>query len=375
MALGIYIHIPFCKSKCSYCDFYSIANISFLEDFLNALDTEIDIRKSGFIDKEVSTIYFGGGTPSVLNELQIAKILDKIYSNFKIIKYPEITFEANPNDLNVNYLKNLLKLKINRLSIGIQSIDKDILAIMGRKHSPEIAIKSILDSNDCGFNNISIDLIYGILGLSIKKWEEILNYILKLPVNHLSAYHLGIEKGTLLYRKVLENKFDFIDEDLSFEQYKMLIDISNVNSFSQYEISNFSKDGYISKHNSSYWDGTDYIGFGPSAHSLHNNIRISNVRSIKEYIVRIKSKELFYETDKLSLTDRHNEKIMLGLRTTEGLNLSEIENIFGIKIKDKIVKSMSNINPNFYEFNNSYLKLTPLGMFVSDTIIEYLFES
>lgn len=310
-----------------------------------------------------------------MNLSQIEKIITKIYNNFRISETPEITFEANPNDLSPGYLKGLRQLKINRLSIGIQSIYPEILELMKRKHDVETAINSVLLSHKYGFDNISIDMIYGIHGLSTSKWRDSLLKVLSLPVTHLSAYHLSIEKNTLLYRKLKQNKIKNIDENESLNQYLALIEISGLNGFEQYEISNFAKKGMISRHNSAYWNRTEYMGLGPSAHSYHNGIRSWNLNDVQKYLEKINTgKSLLFETEELSQNDLLNEYIMLGLRTTEGLNLEKIEELFGKNKADKIKNSMKGINSDFFELNDKRLNLTYKGMFISDNIIEKLFE-
>lgn len=370
---GIYIHIPFCKKKCSYCDFYSIANKSYMNDYIDALCREIDLRKQDFKSAIIETIYFGGGTPSLLSKDQIENILKKLYDNFNIIKDPEITFEANPDDLNKAYLKDLFSLKINRLSIGIQSLNAGILNLMNRRHSPEIAIKSVINAGETGFDNINIDLIYGIDGLSTKEWEKTLIKTLSLNVTHLSAYHLGIEKGTLLHRRLKEDSFRPIDETESLDQYLSLIRTTEKLGLFQYEISNFAKDGKISKHNSSYWNRTEYIGLGPSAHSFYKDKRIWNINDVKTYISGIGTNNNINESEMLSVEDKLNELIMLSLRTVRGLNLEEVKYEFGKRECQNIKTKLISINPDFYILKNDNLILTPKGMFVSDKIIGDLF--
>ncbi len=367
---GIYIHIPFCNSKCSYCDFYSVARKEMIPEFITALQTEIDSKSKIFKNKTIKTIYFGGGTPSLLSIQQIKILLTYIAKNFNISQHVEITFEANPDNLTFEYLQKLKDTEINRISIGIQSLNDKILKFLRRKHSSKTALKCIENATRLGFNNISIDLIYGIPGLTNQTWINNLHNVLSLPVQHLSAYHLGIEKGTLLFKQFQNNLFQNIDEDKSFQQYLSLIEISNKMGFLQYEISNFSKPSMESKHNSAYWKHIDYLGFGPSAHSFYDNSRSYNVNNLSEYIKNPKNN---FEKEHSSKTDLHNEVIMLSLRTKLGLNLSNYEHVFGQMNLITLKKKISKFNNSLYNITENQLNLTDKGMFISDGIIEKLF--
>ncbi len=367
---GIYIHIPFCKSKCSYCDFYSVANKLRIPDFINALLLEIDRKSYLLKDRTIKTIYFGGGTPSIVPAKQIEQILSKLYSNFQIGTTPEISFEANPDDLSKEYLNQLHSLGINRLSVGIQSLDNDILRFLRRKHTAQTALNCIDNAAKVGFQNISIDLIYGIPDLTNQIWNNNLIKALSLPVQHLSAYHLGIEKGTLLYKQLQKKQFSITNEEYSFKQYSELIEVSNKMKMYQYEVSNFAKQGFQSKHNSAYWKHIDYLGFGPSAHSFYNNTRANNSSSLLEYL-DAKNENTYSET--LNKTDLHNEVIMISLRTTKGIDLRLFKEKFGVASLYLLKKNLSQINPEMYNIDDQYLCLTKEGMFISDSIILDLF--
>lgn len=247
---GIYIHIPFCRSKCSYCDFCSVAIPALKTDFIDALKSEFIYRSQQYKFEKFKTLYFGGGTPSQLSISELNKIFVLLFSNFTFSDNCEITLEANPDDLSLEYLKQLKQLPVNRLSIGIQSLNNDTLKMMRRRHSSEQAIKSVYNAAELGFNNISADIIYGVEGKSTAELTSQLTSMLSLPLTHLSAYHLGIEKGTLLYRQYKEGKIAKIDDEQSFNQYLALIETAAKNGFKQYEISNFAKNKKISKHNS-----------------------------------------------------------------------------------------------------------------------------
>jgi oxygen-independent coproporphyrinogen III oxidase len=370
---GLYIHIPFCKSKCSYCDFYSIANQKQKQDIIECLKLEIENKSQILNSAVVKTIYFGGGTPSVLCVDKISEIFEEVYTRYNIAKDAEVSFEANPEDLTVEYLTKLAKTPVNRLSIGIQSFDDNVLKIMRRRHNAKTAIESVYLAKETGFDNISIDLIYGIYGLSNIEWKIQIETALNLPINHLSAYHLGIEKGTLLYRKLIEDKFHEINESESFRQYEILIDTAKNKNFYQYEISNFAKDNFTSKHNSAYWNGNPYLGFGPSAHSFSENTRSFNVANVKEYIIAIKNKQTYFETEMLSEKDQINERIMLGLRTVKGINIDCFENSFGIDKRNELIEKLKLIKTDNFVLTKDYLVLTKSGMFLSDSIISALF--
>ena len=371
---GIYIHIPFCASKCSYCDFYSVANKTRMIDFISALKNEIGQRKSLFNGKEVKTVYFGGGTPSLLNSSQVAEIINYLDISFNIDKNAEISFEANPEDLTKEYLIDLKSFGINRLSIGLQSIDDNTLKLMRRRHDSETAINSVILANSAGFADISIDLIYGIIGLRTNDWEKQITVGLGLPITHLSAYHLGIEQGTLLGRWQKEGKFQKMDENESFLQYVTLVETAEKVGFMQYEISNFAKQGKESKHNSSYWRRDEYLGFGPSAHSLVGNKRIINKAEVRDYIFAVKNNELYSESEMLSPDDILNETIMLELRTSRGLNLEKFKFDFGIGEFVDLEQKIRLLNSKFYFIEDNYLRLTDSGLFVSDDIICTLFK-
>lgn len=372
--VGIYIHIPFCKSKCSYCDFYSIANKSKLNRFVENLRREIKLRKSIFNGKTVETIYFGGGTPSILTVKQIQSIIEDIFMHYEVSNNAEITLEANPDDLSKDYLKSLKEGYVNRLSIGIQSLDDNILKLMRRRHTSKEAIDVVESAANLGFSNISVDLIYGIDGLEKKLWEETIEQTLSLPVQHLSAYHLGIEEGTLLHRMLREGRHKKMNEKNSYEQYEILIDVAKKFGVLQYEISNFAKSGFVSKHNSGYWNGLEYIGFGPSAHSYYNNKRFYNFSNLDEYCMLIENNENTFDFEDIGFEERINERIMLHLRTTNGLDISNFKKEFGESAADRLLKKTLSLNPEHYNINKNNLSLTRSGMFISDSIIVDLIE-
>lgn len=366
---GIYVHVPFCKSKCIYCDFYSIAVSSLVDDYCNALKKEIAFRVNQLTDKQIRTIYFGGGTPSMLEIGKIEGILSEIYNNYTVDSNSEITLEANPESLNAEYLHQLRQIGINRLSIGIQSFDDATLKFLKRRHTAKEAIESVLTAKKCGFDNINIDLIYGITDIDNKMWEKQLDMAFSLPISHLSCYCLGIEDNTLLHRYTVEGKYVPTDDESCLQQFLAFDRKVRENGFEHYEISNASKANMRSQHNSSYWNRTEYLGFGPGAHSYYNGIRAWNIANVKEYIKGILEGNMCLTTETLSETDIFEENIMLGLRTSEGINLCEIEQHFGNEKVTEIRAAISNLQPDLYQFDGNSFSLTPKGMFVSDSII------
>jgi oxygen-independent coproporphyrinogen-3 oxidase len=370
---GIYLHIPFCKSKCSYCNFCSIALLKQKTDFLKALENELQANSKNINEIEFSSIYFGGGTPSILNYNEIQNVFEVLYKYYKFTKNCEISFEANPEDLSSEYLKNLKNTPINRLSIGLQSMDDKILKLLRRRHNVERSVNSVIDAYNLGFENISVDVIYGINGLRSENFENHLKEICKLPVTHISAYHLEIEKGTLLYRLLNENKISEIDDSLSFEHYSILIDTLQSFDFRQYEISNFAKNNKISHHNSSYWDRSIYYGFGPLAHSFDGKQRFYNTTNIQNYIAEGLKNNFSVEYDKLSESDIINEYLMLSLRTSKGLNLEDYQQHFGNSELSRLKAKVSKLNQDWFNYTEKFLSLTKEGMFVSNHILINLF--
>ncbi|MBN2166666.1 MAG: radical SAM family heme chaperone HemW [Marinilabiliaceae bacterium] len=371
---GIYIHVPFCKKRCNYCDFYKSTHLELKTKFLNALNIEIIKRFNVFNNNEINSIYFGGGTPSVLNIVELNKIFSCLYNHFKISGNVEITFECNPDDFSNEYAKMLFnETPVNRLSFGIQSIDNNTLQMMGRRHTASDGILAVERADKVGFKNITADLIYGLPGLGLVMWGKTLDVILNLPIKHLSAYHLTFEKGTLFYDNLQNGLIDEIDDNVSLDQFQLLVEKTQLKNFNHYEISNFALPGYESFHNSNYWTGEPYIGLGPSAHSFYNDIRQWNVSDVNVYIKKIINGECFFESELLSSTDRYNELLMLGLRTSKGLSVNDIKKIdykyyqFFINQIEELIKSGKIIN------EGDYYKISPSFKFVSDGIIEKLF--
>lgn len=371
---GIYIHIPFCKTRCHYCDFFSSTNFKKIEDFVKSLKNELEIRKSYLEGKKIETIYFGGGTPSVLATNYISDVLKIIKSNYDISKAPEICVELNPDDITHKYLEDLASLSVNRLSIGVQSFFDDDLKIMNRRHNFLQAEESVKISQKVGFKNISIDLIYGLPKMKIEKWQKNLDKAFELNIQHLSAYHLTFENETEFGRLLKNKTFSEISENDSIQQFELLIKESEKSGFTHYEISNFAKPGYVSKHNSNYWKNISYLGVGPSAHSYNGNSRQWNVSNIDSYINSLLNKKLNFEKEELNIKDKYNEYIMTSLRTMWGCDTKYIEGNFGEELlnyfNNKLVKYLeSNL---IYKKGASLYYLTNSGKIISDSIIKEL---
>lgn len=372
---GIYIHIPFCRKLCNYCDFYRSKRMGAKDDLLECLLIEIE-QKASYPDKETTdTIYIGGGTPSVLSVKEINSLFNKIYSFFDVMPDAEITFEANPDDLNCEYINDLKQYTvINRLSIGVQSfIDRD-LKFLNRRHDSATAVNCVTDAAKAGFSNISIDLIYAIPGMNNEEWEYNLNRAFSLDINHLSAYHLTYEPNTVLFDMVNKRNLTPVAEENSIKQFSLLIDIAEKNKYEHYEISNFSKNGCYSKHNSNYWKGIKYLGIGPSAHSYNQVSRQWNISNNLEYIKRITNNEKYYDIEFLDTKTRFNEYVMTGLRTKWGINLDYISKAFGDQMRYQLTQNAENfIKSGKIIDNQDNYTLSRDGMLIADYIISQLF--
>lgn len=372
---GIYIHIPFCKTQCNYCDFYKTSNLSLTNELVAALRQELPQRKGFLNDKKIETIYFGGGTPSILKVEQLELIISDIKQVFEVSSDAEITIEANPDDLNINYLKQLVKTSVNRLSIGIQSFIPEHLVFMSRRHSKEQAISAVKNAQKVGFNNISIDLIYGLPQLSNAQWLQNLEQAFQLNVQHVSAYHLTYHEGTSLYNDLKKGKIKELDENISTDQFQSLTSMAKENDFVQYEISNFAKNMQISKHNSSYWKLKEYLGIGPSAHSFNQIQRSWNIANTKKYVELVEQNSVYFETETLSLEDQFNDYLITSLRTIWGVDLQFVESKFGKEVLQQLIKEAKNyISSGDLIEKERYLYLTQKGKFISDAILTALIQ-
>jgi oxygen-independent coproporphyrinogen-3 oxidase len=371
---GIYIHIPFCKQACHYCDFHFSTSLKNRESLVNALCREITLRQEYLEKNEISTIYFGGGTPSLLDRVELKKILDQIDKNFVIANNAEITLEANPDDLTIEKLSELRALGINRLSIGIQSFFNEDLKLMNRAHTGNEATNCVKEAKKAGFKNVSVDLIYGLPGLNEDKWLSNLEKAFELGTEHLSAYNLTVEKRTALAHMVKEKKVALPEERAVIEQFLMLIEKAGNNGFEHYEISNFCRAGMYSRHNSSYWKNESYLGIGPSAHSYNKQSRQWNVANNASYIKDITSNVPWYEQEILSEADKYNEYIMTRLRTIWGIETTYISNMFGKDTLDHLMNlSKPYISSGYIQQDNSTMVLTSRGKLLADKIASDLF--
>ena len=370
---GIYIHIPFCKQACHYCDFHFSTNLKKKEEMVLALAKEIQLRKNEFQDEIVETIYFGGGTPSILQLEDLRFLIDEVYRNYKVVENPEITVEANPDDLTENRIIELSKNKVNRLSIGIQSFFEDDLKMMNRAHNAEEA-KKCLETATQYFDNISIDLIYGIPEMSNEKWLQNIETALSFGVPHISSYALTVEPKTALHSFIQKGIIPQPEDEVAQEHFHILVDKLSENGFIHYELSNFGKENYFSKNNSSYWLGKKYIGIGPSAHSYDGKNRGWNVSNNSLYIKSIQENKLPIEIETLTKTDRYNEYIMTGLRTIWGISLDRIEQEFGKIYLDYLNQQATKfIEDHLLFIDNNILRTTKKGKFLSDGIASDLF--
>lgn len=369
---GIYLHIPFCKTRCIYCDFYTGTNELQIDAFVQALCSEALMRKNE-VNEPVKTVYFGGGTPSRLSKKHFEKIFDTIFSAFSIKPDAEVTLEANPDDLSADYICMLKELPFNRISIGTQSFNDNELKFLSRRHSAKQAIDAVQNCQANGFDNISIDLMYGLPNQTLDIWEKNLKQAVELNIQHISAYHLIYEEKTRLHSLLLQNKIQPVSDELSTEMFTTLIDSLALAGFEHYEISNFAKNGLYSQHNTSYWKNEKYLGLGPSAHSFDGENRSWNTASLDKYIEAIQSGNLLQETEHLTSSQKYNEFILTGLRTMWGVNLQLLKNSFGEKYYDFCIKNAQKyIDKGLLKTENQSLKLTREGIFISDGIMSEL---
>lgn len=372
---GIYLHIPFCRKTCHYCDFHFSTSLKSKDAVIAAMVKEIESRKDYLsVSPVVETIYFGGGTPSLLelNELQL--LLDTIHKYFEVKEAAEITMEANPDDLSNKKLAQLKNNGINRLSIGVQSFFDEDLKLLNRIHSGEEAKTAIRRSQDIGIENITIDYIYAIPGLSDERWKENIAIGIDLNIPHISAYCLTVEEKTPLEAFIKKGTIKPIDEEQSIKQFDILMNILSGNGFEHYEISNFAKPGFYSKHNSSYWNSIPYLGIGPSAHSFDRNTRQWNVAHNIKYANAVIGGLPYFEQETLTTEDKTNEYILTKLRLKEGLGLQDLQEHFGNEVSVNILNSAKQwINEGFLTHINNHLQLTKKGKFIADRISAELF--
>jgi oxygen-independent coproporphyrinogen-3 oxidase len=370
---GIYIHIPFCHRKCIYCDFYSVGKNKLNDDFINLIIQEFSLRKNYLPTEKIETIYFGGGTPSLLSAQSIDEILRGLKRIFEVSSNTEITLEANPDDLSLELLQGYKLAGVNRISIGVQSFNDDELQFLGRRHDSKKAIESVGLIYESGISNVSLDLIYGLPNSTIKSWEYSLQKAIDLNVQHLSCYHLTYEESTPLTRKLRKGNFNTIDEDISLNQFELLRKLSEENGYLHYEVSNFAKEGYVSRHNSSYWQGVLYLGVGPSAHSFNVSTRQWNPSSIDEWANEIKGGRCNFQSETIDETARYNELILTRLRTSWGVDLNFVANGFEKLYIEHLRREMEKqLKLGNLICENNILKIPPERYFISDAILEHL---
>ena len=370
---GIYIHIPFCKRRCIYCDFFSTTQSEKKAEYVHALVRELEIRKDYLDNEEIETIYLGGGTPSQLSQEELEEIFAYIYKVYKVTPDAEITLEANPDDLTPEYVSMLRGLPINRISMGIQTFQEETLKLLHRRHTAQQAIEAFRRCREAGFQNISIDLMYGLPGETLETWEQDLQQAIDLHPEHISAYHLIYEEGTALWNLREQNKVEEAEEELSLTLFKTLIERLTKAGYQHYEISNFCLPDLHSRHNSSYWTGKKYLGCGPSAHSFDGTSRQWNVSSLEKYLEGIRTDQLDFEIENLDLYTRYNDFVITSIRTCWGMPLSQLRTNYGETLYNYCLRmAKPHIQQGVLEIKEDTLKLTSEGIFISDGIMSDL---
>lgn len=366
---GIYIHIPFCKSRCKYCDFFSTTMMEKREEYTHALVREIEQRCDYLPSKQISTIYFGGGTPSLMEEKQLEMVLQTIRSKYDVEADAEITLEANPGDLTEEKLLVLHQIGFNRLSIGIQSFHDEMLKTIGRRHTSEQAISAVSMARKVGFNNISIDLIYGLPGQSLDEWQQEVEQAIALHVEHISAYCLSYEEGTVLTKMLKKGVIQEVDEDIENQMYDYLVSTLEMSGICRYEVSNFCKRNHHSRHNSSYWSNTPYLGLGAGAHSYNGTSRQWNFSDLDAYLKAVNMNGTYFDREELSEDDIYNETIMLSLRTKWGIDLAKLS-----KRQLQICQTAAQpyIEKKLLIQNDNHIIATQQGIHILNRIIEDL---
>lgn len=380
---GIYLHIPFCKSKCAYCNFFSLVTEKKMDDYVSALKKEIINRKSYLGDDVVKTIYFGGGTPSLLPIKYVEEILELLHKNYNIISNPEVTLEINPDTIDKDKMMSLKRLGVNRMSVGIQSFNDDDLRYLGRRHDSRHALQVLDDLSSVGFDRITLDLIYGMPTLTEEKWNHNLDIFFSTGISHLSAYALTVEPKTILGQKIEKEELQEVSEEDTIRHYNILVERTKENGFEHYEISNFAKEGCRSQHNSIYWQDVKYLGLGPSAHSYDGDSRQWNVSNLTKYIQFVNydtdldtdtDMGRYYEKEILSKEDKFNEYVMTSLRTSWGCNVDKIERDYGKSYAHNFLKNIKKyLDSGIMLMKDNNFILTDEGMLFADGIAADLF--
>lgn len=378
MNVGIYIHIPFCKSRCIYCGFYSTTNKELKERYVDALIREIRMRKDDFArlgtslsPSSTSTVYFGGGTPSSLSVCDIERIVGALESTFNGTP-SEVTLEMNPDDVTKDYIKAVRQMGINRISMGIQTFDDSRLQFIRRRHNASQAEKAVMTIREEGIHNVSIDLMFGFPNQTMDEWVTDIDKAIALHPTHISAYSLMYEEGTPLFRMLQKGEINQIDDETSLAMYTELINRLTANGYEHYEISNFAMPGYRSVHNSSYWHDTPYLGFGAAAHSYNKDTRSWNIPDLKKYIESIESGVLPSESEVIDADTHYNDLITTALRTREGLNLDDLPQKYR---EYALVNARKSISEHLLEATDSHIRLTREGLFVSDMVMSELIKA
>lgn len=367
---GIYIHIPFCKQRCSYCAFYSTTLYNIKERYVDAICKELVMRKGYAGGETIETIYLGGGTPSTLPMELFGKICNTIYATYPVSENPEVTIECNPDDLTHEFLTQLKQLPFNRISMGIQSFNDAQLKRLGRRHNAEKARQAVANAREAGYDNISIDLIFALPGSTIAEWEHDLESAIALHPDHISAYNLTYEEGTPLHRMMKEGALSELSEEENLAQFHMLIEKFKEAGYRHYEISNFARPGHESRHNSSYWNDTAYIGCGAAAHSYNETSRQWNIADIKEYIKGIENGKPVFEIEHLSEEEQYNDTILTRLRTATGIPLEWMKERFSSKLNSYMLHAAEKeISLGNMKKEKRHLSLTEKGIFISDAVI------
>lgn len=371
---GIYIHIPFCKQACHYCDFHFSTSLKYKDEMLAAILKELKIRKSYLQNQIIETIYFGGGTPSLLSAQEISRFIEVIDANFELNSNPEITLEANPDDLNLQQLRNLRSTAINRLSIGVQSFFDEDLKWMNRAHQAQEAESSIKRAQDLGLENITIDLIYGFPLLSDEKWQQNISKAVAFEIPHISSYSMTVEPKTALASKIKKGEQKNMDDAQSASQFQILMETLVENGFEHYEISNFAKPNQYARHNTNYWKGIHYLGIGPSAHSFNGFSRQWNVANNAKYLAALSQNDIPFELEKLSKGNQFNEYVMTSLRTMWGIDLLKLKSDFDVDFEIRFAENIAHFIVNDWILKEEKsIKLTSKGKLYADHIASELF--
>ena len=367
---SIYFHIPFCKRLCGYCDFYRSVKLKYIPQVIEAMHTELESERFFLHDKSIRTIYFGGGTPSLLAPSEIERFIEQARTIFDCSQLEEVTIEVNPDDITPEYVAELRKTSVNRISMGVQSLDDDCLRFMGRRHSAEQAIEAVKMLQETGYDNISVDLIFGVEGFGKESLTKTIAGFLAMNVQHISAYHLTIEENTSFGRLLARGEMHETEEECSEAEFLQVHNSLTDAGFEHYEVSNYALSGFRSKHNSSYWQGVEYLGIGPGAHSFNGAMRRWCDQPIEGYIDGVE-----YGSEILSETDKLNEYVMTSLRCAEGLSLAKVEHDFGAKERERLEREAAKESMCLLLINdNGNLRIPPKKMLLSDLIIEAMIE-